>query len=154
MLVRPPLCERAQNWVSLRLDDELSEFEIALLDSHLGRCAACREFALDANAFTTVLRSRPLEEPEALVILPPLRQRLRFRASEVAAAVALVVATAGAVDLARSPGSSGGSLQIDLRQAPASATQDDTVDVVAARRAHLLAMTSRWWVPRRGFRLT
>ena len=140
--------------MSLRLDSELSEFEIALLDSHLGSCAACREFAFDVNAFTTVLRSRQLEEPAAPVRLPPRHRRLRFRASEVAAAVAVAVVALGAVDLSGSLDSSRGSQPIVLKTTPAGPAPDDTRGVVAARRAHLLATTSRWWVPRRGFHLT
>jgi predicted anti-sigma-YlaC factor YlaD len=154
-----PRCENARGWVSLRLDDDLSEFEIFLLDAHLRRCAACREFALDTSAFTSVLRSRPLEERAQPVVSVPLpqpqpwrRQRLLF--SQVASAVALVAVMGGAVDLILPRGSGGDAPQIDARQASGGATQDDLVGTVAARRAHLLAATSRWWIPRRGFQLT
>lgn len=138
--------------MSLRLDDELSELETALLDSHLVRCAGCRQFASDAGAFTTALRSQPLETPETLVT-PLRRRRARFRTFEVAAA-ALVVATVGFASLAGSLGTSERAPQIDLRTAPVRAQQDDTVDLTAARRGRLLAMTSRAWVPRRGFQIT
>jgi len=37
---RSATCDRARAWISLRSDGELSEFECALLDAHLGRCAA------------------------------------------------------------------------------------------------------------------
>jgi hypothetical protein len=155
MSARPFVCEQAQRWASSRLDDELSEFESALLDLHLGLCADCRELALDVSAFTTVLRSVPPAEPVTPITMPRLRQRrLHFRASEVAVAVALVIGTAGALELAGSPGPSGGSPQLDRPEVSVSTTPDDTLGVVAARRAHLLAMTSRWWIPRRGFQLT
>ena len=51
---RSLLCERARGWVSLSLDGELSEFERALLDAHLGRCAECSVFAADTGAATTL----------------------------------------------------------------------------------------------------
>ncbi len=38
-------CERALQWVSLGLDDELSEFERALLERHLEGCGACAALA-------------------------------------------------------------------------------------------------------------
>lgn len=147
-----PLCERARKSVSLRVDDELSEFETALLDSHLVRCAGCRQFASDAGAFTTALRSQPLKMPQTIV-MPLRRRRARVRTFEVAAA-ALVVATVGFASLTPSLGTSERAPQIDLRTAPARAQQDDTVDVTSVRRGRLLGMTSRGWVPRRGFQIT
>ena len=39
--LQPRNCDRARAWVSLRLDDEISELEERLLEAHLGRCAAC-----------------------------------------------------------------------------------------------------------------
>jgi Putative zinc-finger len=161
MSTRPRQCEWVNNWVSLRLDDELSEFEGVLLDAHLAECAACRTFAHDVSAFTAVLRSQPLEAPGApveLARLPRLPRRSRVRVTGVAVA-ALIIVAVGAVEVARSPGSpkaasSSGPQQIDLQAVPVSLTQDDMRGVAAARRAHLLAMTSRWWIPRRGFQLT
>jgi predicted anti-sigma-YlaC factor YlaD len=152
-----PRCENARSWVSLRLDDELSEFELFLLDAHLSRCASCREFARDTSAFTSVLRSRPLEaraQPVASVPLPQGRRRQRLLLSQVASAVALVVVTGGVVDLLLPRGSGGDAPQIHFEQASASAAQEDVVGSAAARRARLLAATSRWWIPRRGFRLS
>ncbi len=152
-----PRCENARSWVSSRLDDELSEFEIFLLDAHLSRCDACREFARDTSAFTSALRSRPLEErAHPVVSVPPPQpwRRQRLLLSQVASAVALVAVTGGAVHLIFPRGSGGDAQQIEVRQASVSATQDDLLGSVAARRAHLLAATSRWWIPRRGFKLT
>jgi predicted anti-sigma-YlaC factor YlaD len=54
-------CERACFWLSLRLDDELSELEGALLDAHLARCAGCQAVAVGFGASTRVLRSATLE---------------------------------------------------------------------------------------------
>ena len=152
-----PRCENARSWVSLRLDDDLSEFESFLLDAHLRRCAACREFALDTSSFTSALRSRPLEEraqPVVSVPQPQPRRRQRLLFSQVASAVALVAVMGGAVDLVLTRDSGENAPQIEVRQASGSATQDELLGTVAARRAHLLAATSRWWIPRRGFRLS
>jgi hypothetical protein len=70
------------------------------------------------------------------------------------AAAALVVATVGFAGLTQSLGTSDQPPQIDLRTAPARAQLDDTIDVTSVRRGHLLGMTSRGWVPRRGFQIT
>ena len=37
-------CERAREWASLRLDDELSVLEEEILERHLDFCDACRRF--------------------------------------------------------------------------------------------------------------
>ena len=49
-------CDRAREYASLRLDGELSEFERALLDSHIERCPSCRAFADDLVGLTGQLR--------------------------------------------------------------------------------------------------
>ena len=146
------LCERARKCVSLRVDDELSELETALLEAHLLRCAGCRQFACETAAFTIALRSQPLETPQTIV-MPLRRRRARVRTFEVAAAAA-VVAAVGVASLAGSLGTSERAPQFDLRTAPARAQQDDMVELTSVRRGHLLGMTSRSWVPRRGFRIT
>ncbi|MGH3013254.1 MAG: zf-HC2 domain-containing protein, partial [Gaiellaceae bacterium] len=55
------LCERARQWTSLRLDDELSPLETELLDRHLETCAGCRVFAEDVRWASDVLRLTPQE---------------------------------------------------------------------------------------------
>jgi predicted anti-sigma-YlaC factor YlaD len=60
---RSHVCGRARAWASLRADDELSELESALLDAHLGRCAACRSFARGAEEVANALRAARLERP-------------------------------------------------------------------------------------------
>jgi predicted anti-sigma-YlaC factor YlaD len=47
---------RARRWVSLRIDDELSELESALLDAHLAVCRDCRSFADETDAVTRTIR--------------------------------------------------------------------------------------------------
>ena len=44
------LCERSREWISLRLDGELSELAEKMLESHLARCAGCQEFESSAAA--------------------------------------------------------------------------------------------------------
>jgi anti-sigma factor RsiW len=87
-------CDRAREYASLRLDGELSDFERALLDSHLDRCPSCRVFADDLVAVTDRLRTSPLEQPSIAVALP----RRRFvapRRIQVGAAAAAVVSVVG-----------------------------------------------------------
>src|SRR3954451_13552727 len=57
-------CERARQWVSLRIDDELTELEDALLQKHLEACGPCRTFAARLNATTELLRQTPQEQPQ------------------------------------------------------------------------------------------
>ena len=88
------LCDCAREWTSLRLDGELSEFEGALLDAHLARCARCREFARGAATVTVHLRQSALE-PLGRPIARPTRRRAVLKplrlATAAAAAVAVVV---------------------------------------------------------------
>jgi predicted anti-sigma-YlaC factor YlaD len=93
---RAMLCERTREWVALRLDGELSEFETAIMDSHLERCEACRGFADDVAAIARELRSTPLEPlRRPIEVESPRRLRLPLRHVQVAAAAALVVLATG-----------------------------------------------------------
>jgi predicted anti-sigma-YlaC factor YlaD len=56
-------CARACEWVSLRLDSQLSDFEEVLLEAHLERCPDCRACAETTTRLTEILRATPLEEP-------------------------------------------------------------------------------------------
>jgi anti-sigma factor RsiW len=84
----PLLCERACRWASLRVDGELSEFESALLDDHLGRCRSCRAFARGVEDVAAALASARLERPAPLALVIPRRRR----PVRSAAGAALVVA--------------------------------------------------------------
>jgi hypothetical protein len=88
-------CERARECASLRLDDELSEFEQALVHAHLARCEPCRAFADELEATTNHIRSTPLERLEQPVALPSRRRLVPRRPVEVAAAAALMLTTLG-----------------------------------------------------------
>jgi anti-sigma factor RsiW len=93
-------CARASEWVSLRLDGQLSEFEEMLLEAHLARCAGCKAFAASMTGLTGTLRAAPLEQPE-FTFQAPRRAgggRLALRAVSAAAAVA-VVGISGLVSL-------------------------------------------------------
>jgi anti-sigma factor RsiW len=87
-------CGRAREWISLRVDGELSELERLLLRRHLGRCSECREFAEGVRAATLLVRATPLVRPSrSLEPDPaPVRAPRRFR---LAAAAGLAALAAG-----------------------------------------------------------
>jgi predicted anti-sigma-YlaC factor YlaD len=90
------LCARARFWVSLGVDEELSELEGALLDAHLARCADCREFALGAEASTNAIRAASYVRHDPIVLhLPRSRSPRRFAAGAGIAAVVAAAAVAG-----------------------------------------------------------
>jgi hypothetical protein len=93
-------CARACEWASLRLDDQLSEFEEVLLEAHLVRCADCRAFAASISDLTGALRASPLEQPTFAFEAPRQTHGRTFalRAISAAAAVA-VVGVSGLVSL-------------------------------------------------------
>ena len=78
--MQPHNCDRARAWVSMRLDDEISELEDALLDAHLRRCPACREFEDSVRSAVVVLRTQPLEPIEHPAVISG-RRRLKMRSS-------------------------------------------------------------------------
>jgi predicted anti-sigma-YlaC factor YlaD len=92
------VCDRAREYSSRSLDGELSDFERALLESHLERCAACRDYSVELAEIVTRLRAAPME-PLSQPISLPSRRRARARVLQGAAAVAAaaVAATAGLV---------------------------------------------------------
>lgn len=99
--MRAAHCDRARFWVSLQLDGVLSEFESAMLEQHVGRCADCKAFKVDATAQAALLRTASLERVTVPVELParpqPLRHALAglgtLAASVAAAAISLHVMT-------------------------------------------------------------
>jgi predicted anti-sigma-YlaC factor YlaD len=92
--LQPRNCERARAWVSLRLDDEISELEEALLEAHLHRCAACREFEASVRGAVVALRAQPLEEIDHSVVVCG-RRRLALRRSAIASVAAVAAAVVG-----------------------------------------------------------
>ena len=89
--VNSMLCERSREWISLRLDGELSELAEKMLESHLARCAACRTFESDVEVTSRLVRTAPLERPEHPIALPR-RRRALFRPVGAVAATAAAVA--------------------------------------------------------------
>jgi predicted anti-sigma-YlaC factor YlaD len=86
------LCERSREWISLRLDGELSELAEKMLESHLARCAGCRAFESDAAATTLLVRTASLELPEQPIALPRSRRLAFMRPAGAVAATAAAVA--------------------------------------------------------------
>src|SRR5690349_16983252 len=124
-------CERAREWVSLRVDGELSEFEGRLLDRHLARCLDCAAFATDVAGHATLLRETPLTPFRASLTLPP-RRRLALHPVSLAAAAVVAAAAVAVVSLELGTRTQP-SLQGPPRVVP-PATPDDVVGVSIARR--------------------
>jgi hypothetical protein len=89
------ICERARSWISLREDDELSEFECALLDAHLARCVSCSAFADEVGSMTECLRAEPLETLSRPVAVPVRRRRHVAVSTRAAASAAALLVTIG-----------------------------------------------------------
>jgi hypothetical protein len=86
-------CERAHQWSSLRLDGELSELEVALLEKHLDGCGECRAFDARLRSSAELLRTAPAEAP-AFVFQVPARKRAGVPLVRVLAVAAVVAAAA------------------------------------------------------------
>ena len=104
--VRTLECERTRQWVSAALDSELSQFERALVKSHVARCAGCRAFEEGAWAVTAVVRSTPPVELSHLVHLPA-RRRLAWRSptavARLGSAAAAIIVSVISVGLLTAP---------------------------------------------------
>jgi predicted anti-sigma-YlaC factor YlaD len=90
--VPPTECSRAREAASARLDGELSELELVQLDAHLGRCAACAEYAQLIATTALELRAAALEQPSEPIAIPRLRRRVRLVPAAAAAAVVAGIA--------------------------------------------------------------
>src|SRR4051794_40290798 len=88
------LCARARFWASLRIDDELSELEGALLDAHLAQCAECAAFAASAEASTAALRTSEPDVVAHIAVSLPASPRRVF-AGVVAAAIVVSASLLG-----------------------------------------------------------
>jgi predicted anti-sigma-YlaC factor YlaD len=86
------------------LDGELSQLEQRMVDSHLARCAGCRDFERDVREFTTQIREAPLESPRVPVLVRRAR-RATLGAANVSVAAMLAVAVLGLVAQLGAPGS-------------------------------------------------
>jgi len=93
-------CERAREWASLRLDDELSVLEEEILERHLDFCDACRRFEEGMRLSTARIRSTPLETPTRRVPVPArsgVVTQYRKRTALVAAAALAIGALVGSL---------------------------------------------------------
>jgi anti-sigma factor RsiW len=90
-------CSRAREWVSLRLDGELSELERLLLWRHLARCAECHAFSESVEATTRAIRETPQERPSRSLEPAPRPARPHARRRLAVAAIVVGAAAAGAV---------------------------------------------------------
>jgi predicted anti-sigma-YlaC factor YlaD len=95
--VTAAVCERVRAFVSLELDDELSELERTVLEAHTEDCDACREFRASVAAYTHALRSRAPEAPGRSFWIPRPRRRLAPFSMTAAAAAAVAVFVGGLV---------------------------------------------------------
>jgi ferric-dicitrate binding protein FerR (iron transport regulator) len=121
-------CARAAEWVSLRLDRQLSDFEEVLLEAHLARCPDCEAVAASMIGLTRALRSTPLERP-AFAFEAPRRARghaIGLLAASAAAAAA-VVGLSGLI-----------SLQISSERVRLGATSDPRVISLKERQMNEL----------------
>jgi anti-sigma factor RsiW len=85
-------CDRAHQWSSLRLDGELSDLEIALLEKHLETCGACRAFDVQLRSTAAVVRETPAEAPARAFEVPARRRSVAV--SRLVAVAAVVAAAA------------------------------------------------------------
>jgi predicted anti-sigma-YlaC factor YlaD len=107
MNMNPPFgralaCERAAQAISLRLDEELSELEVAQLRVHLDACPACRLLEQDMVGMTLEVRLMPLAVPSRQFTVPRMRAaRMRSFRPLVATAAMLVVVVGSVGSLLR-----------------------------------------------------
>lgn len=80
---RPIECERTRQQVSAALDSEVSQFERALVASHVAHCAECRAFQARAGWLADTLRAA---RPERLStpLGPPSRRPAAWSPARVA----------------------------------------------------------------------
>jgi predicted anti-sigma-YlaC factor YlaD len=129
-------CERAREWASLELDDELSTFERALLEAHLEGCRTCTEFRSAISGLTGALRSAPHERFDGVVIGRHPRRRVRMRLAPAAAAMAVAAVGLGSIvassSLKSGPVARLGS-GIDATPASAATSGPDTMNLSTSR---------------------
>lgn len=99
------LCARARFWVSLRVDDELSELESALLDAHLTCCAGCREFSAGAESSTRVIRAAAYLGHSSITLDLPRSPRRLGAGAGIAGLIAAAALTGVLVHGTATPGS-------------------------------------------------
>jgi anti-sigma factor RsiW len=125
------LCDRGREWISLRLDGELSELAQKMLDAHLARCADCRAFEADVAVTTGLVRSAPLE-PLAQPLSLPRGRRLALSTGRLSATAASAAALVLGVTAFLNLPSSGG-----LAAPRVHVIQSDNSDLIQARMVRI-----------------
>ena len=137
---QPHTCDRAREWVSLRLDDEISELEDALLEAHLHRCGACREYEATVRGAVLALRARPLERMDEPIVVAG-RRRAMLRPAAVARVAAVVAAVVGVTTVLSTQAAKGpaahGSSSIPVASVP------DDQDLKQLRTLRVLQLGGR-----------
>src|SRR5215210_8816488 len=109
-------CEQVRGAISESLDGELSEMDAARLEAHLGHCAECRAYSVDAARTARLLREAPLETLDFPIALPSRRLAMARRLQVAAAAAALLV-TVGLSAVVGSVGGGGGGSGLSVSSA-------------------------------------
>ena len=139
--LQPRNCDRARAWVSLRLDDEISELEERLLEAHLERCASCREFEASVRGAVVALRAQPPERIEHPVVVFG-RRRLPVRFGAVASVAAVAAAIVGVTTVLSTSALRSPSSTHTPTPLPAVAAPDDQ-DIKQMRALRLLQLGGR-----------
>jgi predicted anti-sigma-YlaC factor YlaD len=134
----PRNCDRARAWASLRLDDEISELESALLEAHLRRCAACRELEESMRGAVMALRAQPLEQIDHPVTVAG-RRRLHVRPGAVASVAAVLAATVGVTAVLGTQAAKGPRAHVPVRT-PAAVVSGDDKDFEQLRALRVLRL--------------
>lgn len=130
------LCARARFWASLRIDDELSELEGALLDAHVSSCAECAAFLAGSEASTAALRAVPAVAHVPVSISFPATPRRVFAGVVAAAVVVGAVLLGGLGDGSRT--TEAGSLLAAARSIAIVSSADTPDQLRRLRRTALL----------------
>ena len=137
---QPHTCDRAREWVSLRLDDEISELEDARLEAHLHRCGACREYEATVRGAVLAVRARPLERMNEPIVVAG-RRRATLRPAAVARVAAVVAAVVGVTTVLSTQAAKGpaahGSSSIPVASVP------DDQDLKQLRTLRVLQLGGR-----------
>ena len=137
---QPHTCDRAREWVSLRLDDEISELEDARLEAHLHRCGACREYEATVRGAVLAMRARPLERMNEPIVVAG-RRRPMLRPAAVARVAAVVAAVVGVTTVLSTQAAKGpaahGSSSIPVASVP------DNQDMKQLRKLRVLQLGGR-----------
>jgi predicted anti-sigma-YlaC factor YlaD len=123
------VCRRIREQVSLQLDGELSALEQRMLDSHLSRCGACRQYAARVAEFTTLVREAPLVPLPRPVVVSRAR-RISLAHIQVGVAAAFALAALG-IGVQLSSSASGSELSGPITRYPTQAEFERELELLA-----------------------